>query len=120
METIIVQETDASVLDVLIQALELENFQVYPLQDTEHNFLALIDEIRPHVVILDFKITGVKSLQILRTIKTAYPHLPVIALSCNNNINTVALAHGFDDYIRKPFDFELLYTVLRKHIIQQI
>ncbi len=119
METIIVQETDAGVLDVLTQALELENFQVYPLQDTEHNFLELIEKARPHVVILDFKINGVKSLQILRTIKAEYPHLPVIALSCNNNINTVALANGFDDYIRKPFDLDLLYTVLRKHIVKQ-
>jgi len=44
----------------------------------------------------------------------------VIAMSCNNNINTVALASGFDGYLEKPFDFDLLYRVLRKHISNPI
>ena len=120
METIIVQETDKAVLEVLTLALEMENFQVYPLQDCEANFIELIDKIRPHVVMLDFRIEGKKCLEILKKIKANYPALPVIAMSCNNNINTVALASGFDGYLEKPFDFDLLYRVLRKHISNPI
>lgn len=116
METIIVQDTDKAVLEVLTLALEMENFKVYPLQDSEANFIELIEKNRPHVVMLDFRIDGKKSLEILKVIKTSYPNLPVIAMSCNNNINTVALASGFDGYIEKPFDFDLLYRILRKHI----
>ncbi|WP_379090682.1 response regulator [Pedobacter sp. UC225_65] len=116
METIIVQDTDKNILEVLTLALELENFTVYPLQDCEANFLELIDKARPHVVMLDFRIDGKKCMEILQTIKKKYPTLPVIAMSCNNNINTVALAKGFDGYIEKPFDFDLLYRILRKHI----
>lgn len=52
-------------------------------------------------------------------IKAKYPHLPVIALSCNNNIHEVYSKFGFDDYISKPFDLDLLYRVLRKHISAQ-
>jgi len=116
METIIVQDTDKHVLEVLTLALELENFNVYPLQDCEVNFIELIEQHRPHVVMLDFRIDGKKCMEILQTIKKSYPTLPVIAMSCNNNINTVAHAKGFDGYIEKPFDFDLLYRVLRKHI----
>ncbi|RZM30573.1 MAG: response regulator [Pedobacter sp.] len=116
METIIVQDTDKGILEVLTLALELENFKVYPLQDCEANFIDLIEQTRPHVVILDFRIDGKKCTEILKTIKQSYPSLPVIAMSCNNNINTVAYASGFDGYIQKPFDFDLLYRVLRKHI----
>jgi DNA-binding NtrC family response regulator len=115
-ETIIVQDTDRGVLDVLTQALELENFTVYPLQDTEHNFIELIEKTRPHVVMLDYRISGKKSMEILQTIKLSYPNLPVIAMSCNHNINTEALVAGFDGYIEKPFDFDLLYKILRHHI----
>lgn len=120
METIIVQDTDKTVLHVLTLALELENFKVYPLQDCEADFIELIEKNRPHVVMLDFRIDGKKCLEILKTIKVSYPALPVIATSCNNNINTVALASGFDGYLEKPFEFELLYRVLRKHITKPL
>ena len=115
-ETIIVQDTDRSILDVLMLALEMENFDVYPLQDTEHNFIELIEKARPHVVMLDYRINGKKAMEILHTIKASYPNIPVIAMSCNHNINTEAFAAGFDGYIEKPFDFDLLYRILRSHI----
>lgn len=116
MKTIIVQETDRDVLDVLTQALELENYQVYALQQTEVNFMELIDQIRPHVVMLDYRLTGEKCMEIFMEIKQKFPHLPLIALSCNHNINTIAIESGFDDYIPKPFDLDHLYLTLRKYI----
>jgi len=118
-ETIIVRDTDKHVLEVLTMALELENFNVFGLQDCHANFIELIEKHRPHVVMLDFRIAGQKCMDILKTIKASYPNLPVIAMSCNNNINTVAYASGFDGYIEKPFDFDLLYRILRKHIAKK-
>lgn len=120
MEGIIVQETDMAVLEVLTLALEDEGFIVYGLQDSDADFLELIASKRPHVVMLDFRIDGRKSIEILKTIKNNYPILPVIATSCNNNINTVAFESGFDGYIKKPFDLDLLYGIIRKHIAIQL
>ena len=116
METIIVQDTDKAILQVLTLALEMENFKVYSLQEWDADFIDPIEKNRPHVVMLDFRIDGKKCLEILKTIKASYPTLPVIAMSSNNNINTIALASGFDGYIEKPFYFDLLYRILRKHI----
>lgn len=116
METIIVQDTDAAVLDVLTEALTMEGFKVFPVQSDEEDFLALIDEHRPHVVMLDYRLHGNTCRQICYQIKERYPHLPVLALSCNYNIDRLYGEHGFDGYIRKPFDLDLLYQVLRKHI----
>ncbi len=116
MKKIIIQETDQHVLDVLTQALELENYQVYALQQSDKNFMELIDQARPHVVMLDYRLSGQQCLEIFMQIKQKYPHLPLIALSCNHNINTVAMEVGFDDYIPKPFDLDHLYVTLRKHI----
>jgi DNA-binding response OmpR family regulator len=113
MEKIIVQDTDP---DVLTQALELENFQVYALNELETDFMQLIDDFRPHVIMLDYRLSGKRTIEIFNEIKSKYAHLPIIALSCNHNINTVAIELGFDDYIRKPFDIDLLYEILRKHI----
>ncbi|TCC88075.1 response regulator [Pedobacter frigiditerrae] len=116
METIIIQDTDIAILDILTLALEIENFQVYAIMEPEHDFLDLIAKARPHVVMLDFKINGAAALSILNKIKEKHPYLPVIAISCNHNIHGIAIQAGFDDYIAKPFDLNLLYKIIRKHI----
>jgi DNA-binding response OmpR family regulator len=116
METIIVQDTDQTVLEMLTVALEMDNFKVYPLMNYEDDFLSLIDQHRPHVVLMDYPLHGDGCLVVCRLIKEKYPHLPVIASSCNNNIHQEYDKLGFDDYIAKPFDLDLLYRILRKHI----
>jgi len=119
MGTIIIQDTDPGILDILTIALQMENFQVYSVLDFNSNFLDLIDELRPHVVMLDYKLDGKACIDICHKIKAKYAHLPVIALSCNNNINDEYSKYGFDDYIPKPFDLDNLYAILRKHIPRQ-
>jgi DNA-binding response OmpR family regulator len=117
---IIIQETDQDILAILKYALEAEGFNVYALTDCEADFLSLIDEHRPHVIMLDYRLDGKICVAILETIKERYPHLPVIAMSCNHNINDVYSAKGFDDYIPKPFDLDHLYNTLRKYIPKNI
>jgi len=117
MEKVIVHDTDRDVLEVLESALRLEGFDVYAVPKFEENFLEFIDRMRPHVVVLDYKLDGESCARICKEIKNKYPHLPVVALSCNSNIHEVYSQHGFDDYIRKPFDLDLLYRVLRKHVV---
>jgi len=85
----------------------------------EDDFLGTIEKTKPHVVMLDYRLTGKSCVDVLRNIRVKYPHLPVIATSCNTNINEVYDKHGFDDYIDKPFDIEVLYDTLRRHIPEQ-
>ena len=118
METIVVQDTDQMVLEMLTAALEMEHFTVYPLMDFDEDFLGLIERVRPHVVLLDYRLTGDRCLEVLRDIKRKYPDLPVIATSCNSNIHQVYNRLGFDGYIAKPFDLDLLYRVLREYIAE--
>jgi DNA-binding response OmpR family regulator len=116
METIIIQDTDQSILDALTIALQIEDFQVYSVLDCDSNFMDMIATLKPHVIMLDYKLDGKMCVQICHEIKEVYPHLPVIAMSCNFNIHDEYDKHGFDDYIPKPFDLKNLYAVLRKHI----
>lgn len=117
---IIIQETDQDILDILKYALETEGYQVYGLMDSHADFLGLIEEHRPHVVMLDYRLDGKVCLTILEKIKAKYPHLPVIAMSCNLHIHDEYTAAGFDDYIPKPFDLDHLYLTLRKYIPKNI
>lgn len=116
METIIVQDTEKDILDILTIILQEGGFNVYPLMNFEEDFLTIIEKTRPHVVMLDYRLTGKSCEQVLNKIRAAYHHLPVIAMSCNSNINEIYDKIGFDDYISKPFDIDVLYATLRRHI----
>jgi DNA-binding response OmpR family regulator len=118
METIIIQDTEKDILEILTAALELEHFKVFSVMDNETDLLGMIDKVRPHVVVLDYRLEGKECVRICREIKSRYAHLPVVAMSCNSNIHEVYDQHGFDDYIHKPFDLNHLYEVLRKHAPQ--
>lgn len=120
MAEIIIQETDEAILDVLKMALNLEGFEVETVLNYEYDFLALIQKTRPHVVMLDYVLDGKISIQIGKRIREKYPNLPIIALSCNSNIHEEYSKHGFDDYIPKPFDLDLLFSILRKYIPKKI
>ena len=119
METIIIQETDRDVLELLYAALEIEGYHVYALQDYDPDFLQIIDKARPHVVILDYRLSGEACKTLCREIKAQYRHLPVLALSCNSNINEIYSRDGFDGHIEKPFDLNHLYHILRTYIPEQ-
>lgn len=119
METIIIQDTDAAILDVLTEALIFEGFNVLPVSDVREDFLTLVDTNRPHVVMLDYRLDGETCKQTCFQIKQRYPHLPIIAMSCNYNIDRLYGENRFDAYIRKPFDLDLLYMILRRYIPEQ-
>jgi len=118
METILIQETDRSILDILTIALQMEGFDVFAMLADDQYFMDKIEETRPHVVLLDFRLDGQICIDMCRLIKNKYPHLPVLALSCNTNIDVVYDRYGFDGYIKKPFDIDQLYRILRKHMIK--
>lgn len=115
MDKILVQETDRDVLDLLSIVLQEGGYYVLSTIGYE-GILEQIDQFRPHVVMLDFKLNGEESIKAYKIIRAKYPHLPVIALSCNSNIHSEYCRFGFDDYISKPFDIDHLYSVLREHM----
>lgn len=100
METIIVQETDPAILDVLTLVLTDAGFNVHPTDHCAPDFLDVIEQTQPHLVVLDYRLDGQQAIDVCFQIKTRFPHLPIIALSCNYNINQDYARHGFDDYIK--------------------
>ena len=116
MDKIVIQETDRAVVDVLKIALTEAGFEVYASDHLSAGFLDVIATKQPDVVMLDYKLSGQEAINVCNQIKQRFRHLPIIALSCNYNIDQEYREHGFDDFIRKPFDIDLLVKIIRKHI----
>jgi two-component system nitrogen regulation response regulator NtrX len=80
--------------------------------------LAMIDERRPSLVLLDVWLHGspMDGLEVLDAIKAREPDLPVIIFSGHGNIDTAvaAVGRGAIDFIEKPFEAERLLLLVER------
>jgi DNA-binding response OmpR family regulator len=116
METILIQEPDEAIRDIVTTALQMQGYRVCSLTDTNENALEMIRRHHPKVVLLDCWLSDYSAGQVSQWIKAHFPYLPVVAFSCDHRIDGNYRQFGFDDYIKKPFDLELLYQVVKKHL----
>lgn len=116
METIMVQEADAATLDMVATALQMKGYRVCSLDNSDENVLEMIRRHHPKLVLLDCWLSHNSAGQVSQWIKAHFPRLPVIAFSCDSQIEAKYRQFGFDDYIQKPFNLHKLYQVIRKHL----
>lgn len=113
MKRVIVQDIDYDLLETLTIILEEASYEVMSVRTCK----AVISQIilfDPHVVLLDFRLSGHEAIRNCNLIKKNFPDLPVVALSCNTNIQNEYFTAGFDDYISKPFDIDELILLMDK------
>jgi DNA-binding response OmpR family regulator len=75
METIILQEKDGAILDILTIALQMEGFKVCALSACDETLLKLIDRHRPNAVILGYEFEDRTCIQMRHRIKELHSHL---------------------------------------------
>ena len=110
---IIVVDDDQEMLTLVRRVLELEGYRVAVACDGS-SALALLEECRPDLVILDIMMPGLDGFQVLDLIRQR-SNVPVIMLSAKREVSTArdALALGADDYVRKPFHTQELLARIR-------
>jgi DNA-binding NtrC family response regulator len=72
----------------------------------------------PSLVILDIMMPKIDGIEVLKRIRELYPHIPVIMLSAQNDIQIAlnAIHLGAYDYLQKPVERERLEVVSRNAI----
>ena len=117
MIKIIVQDLDEGNQEVLSLALQSEGFKVLALSATEE-VVERVESFSPNLIILDFFMSGGESIKTCKELRLKYPSIPVIASSCNADINVQYEKHGFNGYLAKPFDITDLGLKVREYLIQ--
>lgn len=114
MKKVIVQDADCDLLETITIVLEEGEYIVLPLLLCD-DVMAQIPVFIPQLVVLDFRLYGQECTRLCKLIKKDFPYLPVIAMSCNSNIENEYRDAGFDNFIIKPFDIEHLLNVLLQY-----
>jgi DNA-binding response OmpR family regulator len=119
LETLVVQrilviDDDPSITSVLKRGLAYEGFAVDTASSGVEG-LALARERGPDLVILDVMMPGIDGLEVLRRFRAADGRLPVLLLTARDTSadEVRGLTEGADDYVVKPFTFEVLIARVR-------
>jgi DNA-binding response OmpR family regulator len=114
MQRILAIDDDPSVTSVLRRGLAYEGFAVDTAASGEEG-LALARDRSPDLVLLDVMMPGIDGFEVLRRLRAADPQLPVLMLTAREAPadQVKGLGGGADDYVVKPFAFEVLVARVR-------
>ncbi len=124
MQRVLVVDDDPAVTSVLMRGLSYEGFLVDVAGSGEEG-LTLARERAPDVVVLDVMMPRIDGLEVLRRLRSADPRLPVLMLTARDAPadQVTGLRTGADDYVVKPFTFEVLvariHALLRRRDAEQ-
>ncbi len=114
---VLVIEDEPGIVDFLDRGLRAHGYEVATALDGETGTdMALNDDVS--VVVLDLMLPGRSGLEVLRTLHTAKPGLPVIVLTALGDVEhrVAGLDAGAVDYLAKPFSLSELAARIRAQL----
>lgn len=106
---ILLAEDDQLLGDGIVAGLRLDGYAADWVQRGDQVQSALRTE-EYDLMILDLGLPGIDGIDVLREIRSANNHLPILILTARDTLDerVKGLDHGADDYMVKPFDLEEL------------
>lgn len=112
---ILVIDDDAAILEVITYILEDKGYQVTTISDSSLVEKYLLTK-KPTMIILDFWMRGLNGEKIVSLVKSNEQtnHIPIIMISANHNVKSIAEQIHADGFLAKPFDINDLVTIVDK------
>lgn len=105
MERILIIDDDNDLLDVLNDWFSGEGYKTRSLSEINSVF-DIIEEFRPHLILIDYLLTGINGGEICSQIKSSikFGHIPVAIISAYPKVFLSLGDYKCDLFINKPFD----------------
>lgn len=113
-----IHDSDADILAVICYILAEEGHEVLTVSSYNEAVLG-VETYAPDVVLLDFALYGEPCIEACNVIKSRYPELPVIAVSCNKHLVESNAQGLFDACIEKPFEIHEVILIIRNYTLAQ-
>ncbi|MBS4201926.1 response regulator transcription factor [Bacillus sp. FJAT-49732] len=116
MAKIMIVEDDPKIAKLLQNHLEKYGYQAKLTEDFEH-ILALFTEIKPDLVLLDINLPSYDGYYWCRQIRKIST-CPILFISARSGEmdQVMALENGADDFITKPFHYEVVMAKIRSQL----
>lgn len=113
---ILLVEDDAGLCEALTDTLCMGGYQVTPVASAED----AVVQVKQHtydMIISDVQMAGMSGLNLLNTVKTQFPKLPMVLMTAYANIDDAitAMRNGATDYLSKPFAPEVLLNLVGRY-----
>lgn len=113
MQRILVIDDDTDICLLLKRFLGRNGFEV-SLAHTGQQGLEVLNDLKPDLVMTDFRLGDMDGSQLLGSVKERFPHVPVIVITGYSDIKIAVnvMKMGAFDYVTKPlFPDEILITI---------
>jgi CheY-like chemotaxis protein len=104
---------------VLLDLLVPLGFELFQAEDGQEA-ISMAEIVRPDLILMDLVMPQMSGFECIRRIRTLFPlsGLKIIAFSASafEHDQRQSLEEGFDDFISKPVDVNLLLEKLRQHL----
>lgn len=110
-------EDEEHLASIVKETLEIKGYKVLH-QKGGTRVLELIMSFQPDVCVLDIMLPYIDGYSISKTIRKAYPKLPIIFLTAKSQTQDIieGFSSGGTDYIKKPFSLEELMVRIDNQI----
>ncbi|MDN3582502.1 response regulator [Mucilaginibacter flavus] len=117
MKKTLIVEDDADTLDIMELILRENGYAVIKVNRSIS--LNEIAAINPELIILDFLLSFGLGTELCSDIKSdeRIKHIPIILYSASNDIEQLAIDHGADAYLPKPFDIDNLIQLVSEKVL---
>lgn len=115
MSKIWIVDDDQGIRWVLDKALQRVELSAHFFEKAEDVWQALEQEV-PDVLLTDIRMNGMSGLELLKQVKTKYPHLVVIVMTAFTDLDSTVMAfqEGAFDYLPKPFDINEAVALIQR------
>ena len=119
--SILVVDDDQSTRDYLATFLTSRGHSVECLGSGDEAIERLAAGYSPSMILLDIMLPGKDGIEILSSVKSIYPAIPIVILSGIGQIKTVveAMKIGASDYLAKPFEEEAMELAIENALEKQ-
>lgn len=116
MKKILIVEDDAKIAELIHTYLERYGYQGKIVNEFDQ-VLNQFQQFQPHLVLLDINLPTFDGYYWCRQIRTVST-CPIIFISARSGDmdQVMALENGGDDYISKPFHYEVVMAKIRSHL----
>ncbi|HET7397159.1 MAG TPA: response regulator transcription factor [Intrasporangium sp.] len=111
---VLVVDDEANLTELLSMALRYEGWEVRSAA-TGMDAVRVARGFDPDAVVLDMMLPDFDGLEVLRRMRAANPHVPVLFLTARDAVEdrVSGLTAGGDDYVTKPFSLEEVVARVR-------